>query len=159
MTLANAVHELHSRTDFTALPSARSHRAGKIPNQPLSLRAPFSTTVSIGGASFHPAPTGVRVVYAQGYAAFFMPAPDPQLSAIAPVGWRLKGWVRRGHSGANTYERAKAVFPSALLNHRLQVSALYLSVNDVRSREAREIENHCAGFGEPPFNSNKPGTE
>ena len=26
--------------------------------------------------------TGVRVVYAEGYAAFFIPAPDPQLSVI-----------------------------------------------------------------------------
>jgi hypothetical protein len=25
-------------------------------------------------SSFHPAPTGVRVAYAEGYAAFFMPS-------------------------------------------------------------------------------------
>ncbi|HUY26218.1 MAG TPA: hypothetical protein VMV27_02255, partial [Candidatus Binataceae bacterium] len=36
--------------------------------------APLSITFSIGGVSFHPAPTGVRVVYAEGYAAFFMPS-------------------------------------------------------------------------------------
>src|SRR5260370_25820685 len=49
---------------------------------PASLPAPLSTTFNIGGVSFHPAPTGVRVAYAQGYAAFFIAAPDPQLSAI-----------------------------------------------------------------------------
>jgi len=32
----------------------------------------LSTTFNIGGVSFHPAPTGVRVVYAEGYAAFFI---------------------------------------------------------------------------------------
>src|SRR5208282_498623 len=47
-----------------------------------SLPVPFSTTFNIGGVSFHPAPTGVRVLYAEGYAAFFIPAPDPQLSVI-----------------------------------------------------------------------------
>src|SRR5271169_2435203 len=50
-----------------------------------SLSVPFSTTFSIGGVSFHPAPTGVRVAHAEGYAASFIPAPDPQLSVIAPV--------------------------------------------------------------------------
>jgi len=46
----------------------------------------LSTTFNIGGVSFHPAPTGVRVVYAEGYAAFFIPAPDPQLSVITRLG-------------------------------------------------------------------------
>src|SRR6266436_1134922 len=52
---------------------------------PASLPAPLSTTFNIGGVSFHPAPTGVRVAYAEGYAAFFIAAPDPQLSVITPV--------------------------------------------------------------------------
>jgi hypothetical protein len=42
----------------------------------------MSTTFNIGGVSFHPAPTGVRVAYAEGYAASFIPAPDPQLSVV-----------------------------------------------------------------------------
>jgi hypothetical protein len=35
------------------------------------------------GVSFHPAPTGFCVLYAERYAAFLIPAPDPQLSVIA----------------------------------------------------------------------------
>jgi hypothetical protein len=54
----------------------------------VDLKTPFSTTFTIGGVSFHPAPTGVRVVYAEGYAASFIPAPDPQLSVIAPSACR-----------------------------------------------------------------------
>src|ERR1035437_7738685 len=45
----------------------------------------LSTTFNIGSVSFHRALTGVRVVYAEGYAAFFIPAPDPQLSVITQV--------------------------------------------------------------------------
>src|SRR6266436_5170548 len=52
---------------------------------PASFPAPLSTTFNIGGVSFHPAPTGVRVAYAEGYAAFFIAAPDPQLSVITRV--------------------------------------------------------------------------
>src|SRR6266436_4071565 len=51
---------------------------------PASLPAPLSTTFNIGGVSFHPASTGVRVAYAEGYAAFFIAAPDPQLSVVTP---------------------------------------------------------------------------
>jgi hypothetical protein len=47
--------------------------------------SPFSTTVSIGRVSSHSASTEVRVVYAEGYAAFFIPALDPQLSVILPL--------------------------------------------------------------------------
>jgi hypothetical protein len=34
-------------------------------------RSPFSTSSNIGGVSFHPAPTGIRVVFTEGYATFF----------------------------------------------------------------------------------------
>lgn len=76
------------------------------------------------------------------------------------MGWRLKEWIRRGHSGANTYERSKKVFSGGFVDHRLEVSALYPPANEVRAREAQEIENYKAKFGEPPpFNSNTPGSE
>ncbi len=76
------------------------------------------------------------------------------------VGWGLKEWISRGHSGANTYDRAKKVFSGGFVNHRLQVSALFLPVNEVISREAQEIESYRMTFGEPPpFNSNTPGLE
>src|SRR5260370_10543549 len=57
---------------------------------PASLPAPLSTTFNIGGVSFHPAPTGVRVAYAEGYAAFFIAAPDPQLSVITLGDWCIE---------------------------------------------------------------------
>jgi hypothetical protein len=53
---------------------------------PRAVKPSFPITFSIGGVSFHPAPTGVRVVYAEGHAASFIPAPDPQLSVIARPG-------------------------------------------------------------------------
>ena len=48
-----------------------------------------------------PAPTGVRVVYAEGYAAFFIPAPDPQLSVITHCFFRrdLKFQLDQGYIG------------------------------------------------------------
>jgi hypothetical protein len=70
---------------------------------------------------------------------------------------RLKEWLRRGHSGAITYERVKSTLPP---NHSLQVSALYLPASGVQAKEAEEIDTYRKQFGEPPpFNSNIPGQE
>ncbi len=71
------------------------------------------------------------------------------------VAWRLKEWLRRGHSGAETYAR---VVPDLPHNHSLEVRALYLPVIEVCKGEAEEIEAYRKQFGEPPpFNSNLPG--
>ncbi len=74
---------------------------------------------------------------------------------------RLKEWLRRYHSGAETYERFKDALPPnhSLHNHSLQVSVLYLSANDdVKAKETEAIGTYRKEFGEPPpFNSNIPG--
>ncbi len=76
------------------------------------------------------------------------------------VGSRLKEWIRRGHSGAETYARAKAISPDKFLKHSLQVSVLHLPVSEICDREAKEIDAYRKRFGEsPPFNSNIPGKE
>ncbi len=70
------------------------------------------------------------------------------------VAWRLKEWLRRGHSGAETYARVKPDLPD---NHGLEVSALYLPVSEVCKGEAEKLEAYRKQFGEPPpFNSNLP---
>ena len=70
---------------------------------------------------------------------------------------RLKEWLRRGHSGAETYKNAQPKLPP---DHSLQVSALYLPVSEVRDKEKDEIRKYRDMFGEPPpFNSNIPGKE
>ena len=73
------------------------------------------------------------------------------------VGVRLKEWLRRYHSGAETYDCVKSTLPH---DHSLQVSALYLPANEVKAKEAEEINKYLKRFGEPPpFNSNIPGKE
>src|SRR5208282_3304571 len=52
-----------------------------LPLHPVS-RLPSASVASPS----HPAPTGVCVAHAEGYAAFFMPASDPQLLVIAHPG-------------------------------------------------------------------------
>jgi len=71
------------------------------------------------------------------------------------VGCRLKEWLRRYHSGAETYKRVKPTLP---VDHSLQVSALYPPASGVQAKEAEEIDTYRKQFGEPPpFNSNIPG--
>jgi len=71
------------------------------------------------------------------------------------VGVRLEEWLKRYHSGAESYARVKPTLPH---DHSLQVSALYLPASEVKAKEAEEINKYLKKFGEPPpFNSNLPG--
>src|SRR5260370_21787274 len=102
---------------------------------PASLPAPLSTTFNIGGVSFHPAPTGVRVAYAEGYAAFFIAAPDPQLSVITLFGDLL------GFRQALFLRARAAVFPAEVAG-TLPAAAVRTFVNVNLAAQDRVVFRH-----------------